>query len=69
MGFHCHGYQDGTSGGLWVIGLTGQGTGTLFGVIGGYQDGGYYERASYSAVLGTSALDLYHQAAATAARQ
>jgi V8-like Glu-specific endopeptidase len=69
MEFYCHGYRDGTSGGPWVIGYTSRGTGTLFGVIGGYQDGGRYEWASYSAVFGASALGLYRQAEATAALQ
>jgi len=69
MVFYCHGYRDGTSGGPWVIGLTRRGTGTLFGVIGGYQDGGDYDWASYSAAFGASALGLYRQAEATAALQ
>lgn len=66
MEFYCHGYRDGTSGGPWVIGYTGRGTGTLVGVIGGYQDGGDVEWASYSPVLGASALSLYRQAEAAA---
>lgn len=69
MVFYCHGYRNGTSGGPWVIGLTRRGTGTLFGVIGGYQDGGDYDWASYSPVFGASALALYRQAEATAALQ
>jgi hypothetical protein len=68
MVFYCHGYRDGTSGGPWVIGLTSRGTGTLYGVIGGYQQGGSYEWASYSPALGAAALALYRQAEATAAR-
>lgn len=66
--FYCHGYRDGTSGGPWVIGLTSRGTGTLYGVIGGYQQGGRYEWASYSPALGPAALALYRQAEAAAAR-
>ena len=69
MVFYCHGYWNGTSGGPWVIGFTSRGTGTLFGVIGGYQDGGDYEWASYSPVFGAAALALYRQAEATAARR
>ena len=69
MVFYCYGYRDGTSGGPWVIGLTGRGRGTLLGVIGGYQDGGDYDWASYSAAFGASALGLYRQAEATAALQ
>jgi V8-like Glu-specific endopeptidase len=69
MEFYCHGYRDGTSGGPWVIGYTSRGTGTLFGVIGGYDAGGDYEWASYSAVFGASALSLYRRAEVTAALQ
>jgi Trypsin len=69
MVFYCHGYRDGTSGGPWIIGLTSRGTGTLYGVIGGYQQGGSYEWASYSPALGAAALALYRQAEATAARR
>ena len=58
-----------TSGGPWVLGFTSQGTGTLFGVIGGYQEGGRYDWASYSPVLGATALALYRQAETTAALQ
>ncbi len=64
MVFYCHGYRDGTSGGPWVIGLTRRGTGTIFGVIGGDQDGGHYDWASYSPVFGASALSLYRRAEA-----
>jgi V8-like Glu-specific endopeptidase len=66
MEFYCHGYRDGTSGGPWIIGYTSRGTGTLFGVIGGYQEGGAYEWASYSPVFGTATLGLFRQAEATA---
>jgi hypothetical protein len=69
MEFYCHGYRDGTSGGPWVIGLTSRGAGTLFGVIGGYEEGGDYDWASYSPTFGASALGLYRQAEATAAIQ
>ena len=69
MEFYCHGYRDGTSGGPWVIGLTSRGGGTLFGVIGGYEEGGDYDWASYSPTFGASALGLYRQAEATAAIQ
>jgi len=41
----------------------------LFGVIGGYESGGDYDWASYSAAFGASALSLYRQAEATAALQ
>ena len=65
MEFYCYGYRDGTSGGPWVIGFTSRGTGTVFGVIGGYEAGGDYDWASYSAAFGASALSLYRQAEAT----
>lgn len=68
MEFYCGGYRDGTSGGPWVLGYEGSnGTGTIFGVIGGYEWGGDYDWASYSAVFGSSALQLFRQAEATAA--
>ncbi len=66
MEFYCHGYRAGTSGGPWIIGYTSRGTGTLFGVIGGYQAGGDYEWASYSPVFGTATLVLFRQAEGTA---
>jgi len=69
MVFFCRGFRAGTSGGPWILGFTRQGTGTLFGVIGGYQQGGRYDWASYSPVFGSAALALYRQAEATAARQ
>ena len=53
MEFYCGGYRDGTSGGPWGFGYDGsKGTGTIFGVIGGYEWGGDYDWASYSAVFG-----------------
>jgi V8-like Glu-specific endopeptidase len=68
MEFYCGGYRDGTSGGPWVLGYDGsKGTGTIFGVIGGYEWGGDYDWASYSAVFGSSALRLFRQAEASAA--
>jgi V8-like Glu-specific endopeptidase len=68
MVFYCHGYWNGTSGGPWVVGFTSRGAGTLIGVIGGYQDGGDYDWASYSPVLGPAALALYRRAEAAAVR-
>lgn len=67
MVFFCRGFRAGTSGGPWILGFTSRGTGTLFGVIGGYQEGGRYDWASYSPVFGSAALALYRQAAATGA--
>ena len=63
MEFYCHGYRDGTSGGPWIVRYDSHnGTGVVFGVIGGFQLGGAVEWASYSAYFGSSALDLYLQA-------
>ena len=62
MEFYCHGFWTGTSGGPWIIGYNARnGTGTVFGVIGGYQEGGDYEWASYSAYFGSAAKILYEQ--------
>ena len=62
MEFYCHGFWTGTSGGPWIIGYDAKsGTGTVFGVIGGYQLGGAYEWASYSAYFGPAAKLLYEQ--------
>ena len=63
MEFYCHGFWTGTSGGPWIIGYNAKnGTGTVFGVIGGYELGGDYEWASYSAYFGPAARALYQQA-------
>jgi len=62
MEFYCHGFWTGTSGGPWIIGYNAKnGTGTVFGVIGGYELGGDYEWASYSAYFGSAAKILYEQ--------
>jgi hypothetical protein len=59
MEFYCHDYRDGTSGGPWIIGWNPKtGTGTVIGVIGGYEQGGSYEWASYSAYFGVDARSL-----------
>jgi hypothetical protein len=68
MEFYCHGFWTGTSGGPWIIGYDAKkGTGTVFGVIGGYELGGDYEWTSYSAYFGAATRSLYtaveHQAA------
>ena len=63
MEFYCNDFQDGTSGGPWIIGFGPQaGTGTVFGVIGGYEEGGDYPWASYSVYFGPPTLKLYWQA-------
>jgi hypothetical protein len=62
MEFYCHGFWTGTSGGPWIIGYNAKnGTGTVFGVIGGYELGGDYEWASYSAYFGSATRILYQQ--------
>ena len=63
MKFFCRDYQDGTSGGPWILGYNDiTGTGTVFGVIGGYKEGGLYPWASFSAYFGGPALKLFLQA-------
>jgi V8-like Glu-specific endopeptidase len=63
MEFYCHDYWDGTSGGPWILGYDAHdGTGTVFGVIGGYEQGGDYEWASCSDYFGTPTLELFLQA-------
>ncbi len=62
MEFYCHGFWTGTSGGPWIIGYNAKnGTGTVFGVIGGYELGGDYEWASYSPYFGSATRSLYQQ--------
>jgi hypothetical protein len=68
MEFYCHGFWTGTSGGPWILGYNAKhGTGTVFGVIGGYELGGDYEWASYSAYFGSATKILYEQAERAAA--
>ena len=63
MKFFCHDFQDGTSGGPWILGYHNRkGTGTVFGVIGGYHQGGNHSWASYSAYFSTSVHKLFVQA-------
>jgi hypothetical protein len=66
--FYCHGFWTGTSGGPWISGYKAKnGTGTVFGVIGGYELGGDYDWASYSAYFGSATRSLYtHVEAQTA---
>jgi V8-like Glu-specific endopeptidase len=68
MEFYCRNFWYGTSGGPWIIHYRGDnGTGTVFGVIGGYQDGGNQSWASYSPIFWQSAQALFRQAEAAAA--
>jgi len=63
--FDCGGYTGGTSGSPWVANFDpGSRTGTIVGVIGGYQEGGDTPSVSYSTYLGTGIHQLYQQAIA-----
>jgi V8-like Glu-specific endopeptidase len=63
--FVCGGFTGGTSGSPWVVRfdrLTR--TGTIVGVIGGYQQGGDTDSVSYAAYLGPAIQRLYREAVA-----
>jgi V8-like Glu-specific endopeptidase len=61
--FDCPGYTGGTSGSPWVTQFsTRSRTGTIVGVIGGYQEGGDTPSVSYSVRLGAAVHDLYEKA-------
>lgn len=61
--FFCRDYQDGTSGGPWVLSWNSRtGTGVAVGLIGGYDEGGDYPWASFSAYFGSATLHLFLQA-------
>jgi V8-like Glu-specific endopeptidase len=63
--FECGGYTGGTSGSPWVTRFsTRSRTGTIVGVIGGYQEGGDTDAVSYSVRLDAAILRLYQQAVA-----
>jgi len=63
--FDCGGYFDGTSGSPWLTDFDVQTrTGTIVGVIGGYQQGGDTPSISYSVYLNDSIRTLYQQAEA-----
>ncbi|WP_370110152.1 serine protease [Streptacidiphilus sp. MAP12-33] len=67
MRIDCTGYSDGTSGSPWLI--PGQGgpthdEGTVIGVIGGFETGGYTDDVSYSSYFGDRVGDLYRAAVA-----
>ncbi len=68
--FECDGFTGGTSGSPWITDVDPQTeTGTIVGVIGGYQEGGDTAAISYSPYLGEQVEQLYHQAAADEAAQ
>jgi V8-like Glu-specific endopeptidase len=63
--FQCTGYTGGTSGSPWVTRFSPRSrTGTIVGVLGGYQEGGTTPSISYSARLGPAIQQLYRQAKA-----
>ena len=63
--FDCFGFAGGTSGSPWVISFSPRSrTGTIVGVIGGYQDGGNKPSLSYSPRIGPAIQRLYREAAA-----
>jgi V8-like Glu-specific endopeptidase len=63
--FDCGGYPDGTSGGPFLTQVNKTtGLGTVTGVIGGYEQGGYTPSVSYSAPFGSSVSALYQTAVA-----
>jgi V8-like Glu-specific endopeptidase len=63
--FDCGGFTDGSSGGPMLTGLdAATGRGSLVGVIGGYEEGGFTPEVSYAAAFGPAAQSLYQQAIA-----
>jgi V8-like Glu-specific endopeptidase len=66
--FECGGFFGGTSGSPWVTHFDLKTrTGTIVGVIGGYQEGGSTDSISYSAYFDDDIRKLYEQAEAAAA--
>jgi V8-like Glu-specific endopeptidase len=65
MVFDCGGLTNGTSGGPFLMNVSRKtGLGGVFGVIGGYQQGGNTASVSYSALFQRNVADLYKQASA-----
>jgi len=63
MKFYCNSFWDGTSGGPWILHYNRvTGSGTVLGDIGGYEQGGDYPWASYSAYYSRSILRLFFEA-------
>lgn len=63
--FDCGGYTDGTSGGPFLAAVNlATGQGTVIGVIGGYEQGGYTPAVSYSIMFGSNVAALYRTAVA-----
>jgi V8-like Glu-specific endopeptidase len=63
MEFDCGGYTSGTSGGPFLGEVNAvTGLGTVIGVIGGYEQGGYIASVSYSPRFGSAVQALYQDA-------
>jgi V8-like Glu-specific endopeptidase len=63
MEFYCHGFFNGTSGGPWILNFNARtGQGTVYGDIGGYEQGGDYDWTSYSPYFGSAAKALFQLA-------
>jgi V8-like Glu-specific endopeptidase len=61
--FYCAAYWNGTSGGPWITNYNpATGSGTVIGVIGGYEEGGLVPWTSYSAYFGWPTLQLFLKA-------
>jgi len=61
--FDCGGYTFGTSGGPFLAAASGRtGEGTVIGVIGGYEQGGYTPGMSYSVMFGPTVDSLFRTA-------
>jgi V8-like Glu-specific endopeptidase len=61
--FDCAGFPNGTSGSPWLTSYDpATGTGTVAGLIGGYQQGGYTSSVSYSPYFNGHVMNLYEQA-------
>jgi len=66
--FDCSGYGEGTSGSPWVTRFSPLSrSGTIVGVIGGYEQGGDTAQISYSVRFGPAIQQLYQQAVAAEA--
>ena len=62
--FDCPGFSDGSSGGPMLTGIDARtGRGTLVGVVGGYEQGGYSDSVSYASSFGDAVKALYQEAA------
>jgi hypothetical protein len=65
MVFVCGGYTDGTSGGPFLIPATKTSPAKVIGVIGGYQEGGFFPSISYSPIFIGNVAALFKRANAS----